>query len=483
MEIIYQPRIDREIESFIEKIHPPRVRIDNDSCRDCTVVKIDSANRHGILLEMVQVLTDLDLVISKSYISSDGGWLMDVFHVTDQFGNKLTDESLVHYIEQALCETRSSKEISSDMELKLQSCKGPQQNMSVSAANLAIEVTTSNRPGLMSEISAILLDLDFNVSSATAWTHNDRVACIIHLEDASKSGPINDPERLAHVENELKNVVEAHDDGKREKERRVRLRSFGAGRNHTERRLHQLMYADGDYESCRACHGDRSGEHKKGCDGTHVSVGRYEEKGYWVVTVRSRDRPKLLFDTVCVLTDMHYEVFHAAISSNGSMADQEYFVRPQVCLNLDNESERQKLTLCIIAAIERRISHGLKVDICTQNKTGLLSKVTRVIRENGLSITRVQIGVKGETAIGSFYVANSSGQDVNPNIAELVRREAGGSIVVDYSSPYRVPKCFSSSTTRHDTVNSTEVRPRFSLGSMLWSQLERLSINFGPIRS
>ena len=26
---------------------------------------------------MVQLLTDLDLVISKSYISSDGGWLMD----------------------------------------------------------------------------------------------------------------------------------------------------------------------------------------------------------------------------------------------------------------------------------------------------------------------------------------------------------------------------------------------------------------------
>lgn len=41
------------------------------------VSQVDSANKHGILLEMVQVLTDLDLVISKSYICSDGGWLMD----------------------------------------------------------------------------------------------------------------------------------------------------------------------------------------------------------------------------------------------------------------------------------------------------------------------------------------------------------------------------------------------------------------------
>lgn len=39
--------------------------------------QVDSVNRDGVLLEMVQLLTDLDLVISKSYISSDGGWLMD----------------------------------------------------------------------------------------------------------------------------------------------------------------------------------------------------------------------------------------------------------------------------------------------------------------------------------------------------------------------------------------------------------------------
>ena len=39
--------------------------------------QVDSANKHGILLEVVQVLTDLDLTIYKAYISSDGGWFMD----------------------------------------------------------------------------------------------------------------------------------------------------------------------------------------------------------------------------------------------------------------------------------------------------------------------------------------------------------------------------------------------------------------------
>ncbi|XP_020229587.1 ACT domain-containing protein ACR1 [Cajanus cajan] len=464
MDIIYQPRINREIESLRERIHPPRVCIDNDSYRDCTVVKIDSANRHGILLEMVQALTDLDLVISKSYISSDGGWLMDVFHVTDQVGKKLTDKSLVHYVHQALCEARSSQEISSDtIEL---------QNASESVMNLAIELTTADKPGLFSEISAVLLRLGFNVTYATAWTHNERVVCIIHLEDAAKLGPI-DSERLAHVREQLQNVVEARDGEEEGKRVRLRLRSFGAGRNHTDRRLHQMMYADGDYESCGACHGEKK----------NVSVGRYEEKGYWVVNVRSRDRPKLFFDTVCVLTDMKYEVFHAAVASNTSMADQEYFVRPKGGSNLDNESEKQKLIQCLIAAIERRVSHGLKVDIRTENRRGLLSRVTRVIRENGLSITKVQIGVEGETAVGSFYVADSSGQDVNPNIAELVRRETGGSVVANYNSPYTVPRPLSSGKTMHETKSTTQVTPRFSLGSMLWSQLECLSNNFRPIRS
>jgi hypothetical protein len=40
-------------------------------------LQVDSANKHGILLEVVQILTDLNLIILKAYISSDGGWFMD----------------------------------------------------------------------------------------------------------------------------------------------------------------------------------------------------------------------------------------------------------------------------------------------------------------------------------------------------------------------------------------------------------------------
>jgi UTP:GlnB (protein PII) uridylyltransferase len=40
-------------------------------------MQVDSMNKNGILLEVLQVLSDLDLHIFKAYITSDGGWFMD----------------------------------------------------------------------------------------------------------------------------------------------------------------------------------------------------------------------------------------------------------------------------------------------------------------------------------------------------------------------------------------------------------------------
>ncbi|XP_050156163.1 ACT domain-containing protein ACR4-like [Malus sylvestris] len=57
--------MDDEYEKLIRRMNLPRVVIDN------------RANKHGILLEVVEVLTDLNLIVTKAYISSDGGWFMD----------------------------------------------------------------------------------------------------------------------------------------------------------------------------------------------------------------------------------------------------------------------------------------------------------------------------------------------------------------------------------------------------------------------
>ena len=113
---------------------------------------------------------------------------------------------------------------------------------------------------------------------------------------------------------------------------------------------------------------------------------------------------------------------------------------------------------------------------------GLLADMTRVLRENGLSISRVEVRIQGERTVGSFYITDASGHDVNPDIVEVVKKETGGSVVAVQKSPAWGPQASPSRTAR-STNRSIEDRPKFSLGSLLRSQLERLSGNFGPIRS
>jgi len=55
---------------------PFTVEFDNANIKypQFTLLKVCSANRYGCLLEVVQLLTDLGLVIVKGFIVSDGQW-------------------------------------------------------------------------------------------------------------------------------------------------------------------------------------------------------------------------------------------------------------------------------------------------------------------------------------------------------------------------------------------------------------------------
>lgn len=50
-----------------------QVTVDNDTYGDRTIITVDSANRPGTLVEVVQCLTELGLNVKKARISSDGG--------------------------------------------------------------------------------------------------------------------------------------------------------------------------------------------------------------------------------------------------------------------------------------------------------------------------------------------------------------------------------------------------------------------------
>lgn len=173
----------------------------------------------------------------------------------------------------------------------------------------AIELTGTDRPGLLSEVCAVLAHLKCNVVSAEVWTHNTRAAAVMHVTDEETECAITDPERLSRIKQLLSNVLKGS--------------NITGGANtvfshasiHTERRLHQMMFADRDYE--RAEDGALDAKQRP-----NVNVVNWCDKDYSMVTIRSKDRPKLLFDTVCTLTDMQYVVFHANVDAEGPEAYQ-----------------------------------------------------------------------------------------------------------------------------------------------------------------
>lgn len=409
------PYFDPEYENLSMRINPPRVSVDNLSCSDCTLIKVDSMNKPGILLEVVQILTDIDLLITKAYISSDGGWFMDVFHVTDQQGNKITDGKIIDYIEKALGPKGDTID-------GVKTWPGKRVGVHSVGDHTAIELIGKDRPGLLSEISAVLADLHFNVVGAEVWTHNRRIACVVYVNDDATCRAVDDPTRLSVMEEQLKNVLRGCED-----DDKVARTNFSMGFTHVDRRLHQMLFADRDYEGGgTTIEADYPPSFKP-----KITIDRCEDKGYSAVSVMCKDRPKLMFDIVCTLTDMQYVVFHASISSDGPYASQEYFIRHMDGCTLDNEGEKERVVKCLEAAIRRRVSEGLSLELCAKDRVGLLSEVTRVLREHGLSVTRAGVSTVGEQAMNVFYVRDASGKPVDMKTIEALRKEIGHTMMLN----------------------------------------------------
>ncbi|KAH0648752.1 hypothetical protein KY285_034000 [Solanum tuberosum] len=381
-----------EYEKLVFRMTTPRVMIDNAGCSNSTRVMIDSARKHGILLEAVQVLTDLNLSIKKAYISSDGRWFMDVFHVTDLDGNKLTDESVISYIEQSLGTIHYASAKCID-------------------GLTALELTGTDRIGLLSEVFAVLSELECNVVEAKVWTHNGRIASLIYVKERDSGSPIEDSEKIDTIEARLRNVLKGDNDIRSAKT------SVSMAVTHTERRLHQMMFTDRDYERKPIIRTN---------DNPIVSVLNCLEKGYSVINIHCKDRPKLLFDIVCTMTDMQYVVFHATLNTAGDRVRSEFFIRHTDGSPISSEAEKQRVILCLQAAIERRASEGVRLELCTGDKQGLLADVTRTFRENGLNVTRAEISTTSDnTALNVFYVTDAIGNPADSKIIEAVRMKIG----------------------------------------------------------
>ncbi|KAL6856888.1 hypothetical protein ACP4OV_018270 [Aristida adscensionis] len=400
-----------EYQKLVIRMNMPRVVVDNAVCPTATLVQVDSARKRGVLLEAVQVLADLDLSINKAYISSDGQWFMDVFHVTDRLGRKLTGDSVISYIEQSLG-----------------TWNGPAQPAALEGLT-ALELTGGDRTGLLSEVFAVLADMQCSVVEARAWTHRGRLGCVAFLrgEDAGAAGDRVDRivARLGHL---LRGDAEAPG---------AVAAVPAAAVAHADRRLHQLMAAD------RELHGGGA------FPTPAVDVQSWAERGYSVVTVQCRDRPKLLFDVVCTLHDMDYVVFHGTVDTTGDQARQEFYIRHADGSHIRSETERQRVSQCLQAAIERRSIEGVRLELCTPDRHGLLSDVTRTFRENGLLVAQAEVSTKGDVASNVFYVTDAAGNAVDRSAIDAVRERVGMDCLVVREEP-RLQLCQKAAPGRRD---------------------------------
>lgn len=177
-----------------------------------------------------------------------------------------------------------------------------------------IELTGTDRPGLLSEVCAVLADLKCDVLKAELWTHNTRVAAIVQVTDILTKLAVNDEERLSTIKELLSTVLRGNDGLSR-----MGKTCVSKGVVHTERRLHQLMFNDRDYERVQ---NDWSIVEQDDGSRPHVVLLDCLERDYTIAILKSKDRPKLLFDTICTLTDMQYVVFHGTVYAGSDGAYQ-----------------------------------------------------------------------------------------------------------------------------------------------------------------
>mmetsp|Transcript_2428 Transcript_2428/g.7020 ORF Transcript_2428/g.7020 Transcript_2428/m.7020 type:complete len:583 (-) Transcript_2428:236-1984(-) len=498
-----------EYETLALRVHPPNIVVDNESNKLYTVLTIDSANRPGTLVEVVQYLTEMGLEITSARISSDGGWFVDVFYITDN-GVKVRSSEKVDKLRKMLSVGTVDE--------------GPQEECTV------FELVGKDRPGLLADVTQLLTCNGCDVRSAAVWTYGIRVAFVMSVLEGGQ--PMKNSTKLTRLHELLLKMM-----GDKKDRALVAVRHV-VGDVHHDRRLHQRMLEEDIYTwgmEQRLVQGGLSqsmikrsiaavGSHMKVVDGTttliqagtspscssilsnsipedgevlaadvselsansastallteavlaeratsevtssaqrpptslpgvangsadllrsakyskpDIQVGYCNQKGYWTLNLKCKDRNKLMFDTVITLAELQYDVYHAAIDSDNGIAMQEFYMRP---CNGDNRWDPQKarqLHAMLEKAVERRFPTGLKLHVHSVDRFGLLASLSRVLFESNLSIRRAVVKTHSvnNSSGHSFYVMDISGAPPDRQTVEQACHMIGGKLVeVGHSS-------------------------------------------------
>lgn len=119
---------------------------------------------------------------------------------------------------------------------------------------------------------------------------------------------------------------------------------------------------------------------------------------------------------------------------------------------------------------------GVRLELCTSDRQGLLADVTRTFRENGLNLTRAEISTTTDMALNVFYVTDAIGNPADPKIIESVRQKIGSSDLKVKELP---PLVYHQEEEREEQAVGVAGTVLLSIGSLVRRNL----YNLGLIRS
>lgn len=421
-----------EYETLELRVHPPNVTVDNETYDDRTVITVDSANRPGTLVEVVQCLTELGLNVRKARISSDGGWFVDEFHVTETSGRKVTDEEKLKTIRKLLS---IEYDVIKDSEV------GTNQADEARQCSTVFELCGQDRSGLLADVVQLLTSNNCDVRSAAVWTYKKMVAFVVSVLERGR--PIQEEYKATRLRQMLLEMMDSSGNGTVTCEKVI-------GPIHYERRLHLLMLKEelkewhssvarrevkllSQQETSAKCvtssHGlstdeDLSHLTSPKYSRPEVIIQHYGHLNYWMVTIKCKDRNKLFFDTVCTLADLNYDIYHGAIDSEGDTATQLYYIRPRFGDFFWDYEKATKLRHILEAAIQRRFPKGLKVHVDPQDQR-TLADLTQQWKRAQLWITRAKVRQYNKNG-HTFYLMKTNGTAPDAKEVEIACQASGG---------------------------------------------------------
>lgn len=124
------------------------------------------------------------------------------------------------------------------------------------------------------------------------------------------------------------------------------------------------------------------------------------------------------------------------------------------------------------------ILQGIRLELCANNRIGLLSDITRVLRENGLAVVRADIATEGGRARNTFYLRDISGNNIDMKFVKSMKTEMGEIDVAVNNETATTP---TTTTNTNNSLSMTRPSSFRSLGDLMKYQFEKLSHNFVAI--